>query len=514
MDGPGREPPAAATRRLADAVDALLAPRQPPGWALALTWALVALTYVYQGVSPAFNADDIIQMQWPDDALTFLTQGRWGYYFVFAFVMHSNPAPLFSTLVGVTLIVASGLIAARILQIRQALATVVFVLIGAVSVYYGDLFSYHSTRIAYPLGNLLAIAGLLALLRRRRALGVLLLALAPGFYQAASELAAVVLAGWALRRLIRAEGLAVLPEFGKAALGLGASLALYLFGTHAAYAVLGIPMNDRMSVDPLAIVHRFGEIRTLVVAHSAPILAPSSGRYLPVSVMLCATALGAAFAAVSIAAAARRDGPRGVVAAIALNLALLVAPWFLILASGGLSAPFVPRSLYAISTVHAVWAATLLEAAAPGGFPPPRRRAAFLVACAVAFLLTVASAAHINEMVFDQYLASQDDLYATNRIIARIDDMLADTPGAPTGAIPIAVIYDRPTMSGPRGSVWTSRKNAWSREFIFRLLDRRFHWVPPERYQREWQAARTHPEWPARGSVFLDDGVVVVVVTK
>ena len=141
-------------------------------------------------------------------------------------------------------------------------------------------------------------------------------------------------------------------------------------------------------------------------------------------------------------------------------------------------------------------------------------RAAVLASLTACGLLILASAARINELVFEQYLASQSDLLATNRIIARIDDLLADTQGAPTDDIPLAVIYDRPTMSGPRGTILTSRQAPWSREFIFRLVDHRFHWVSPARYQREWEAARAHPEWPARGSVFLDDGVVVVVVTK
>lgn len=492
----------------AEFADGLMAARRLPGWGLALTWTIVVLTYFYQGVIPAFNADDIIQMQWPADTLTFLTQGRWGYYAVFGFAMHSNPAPLFSTLVGVSLIFATGLIAARILEFRLAITTAIFVLIGAVSVYYGDLFGYHSTRIAYPLGNLLAIAGLFALLRGRVAVGIVLLALAPGFYQAASELAAVVLVGWGLRQLLRPGGMSGWRTFLKATAGLLISLLLYVVGTRAAYWALGLPMNDRMSMDALALVHRFDEIRQLLTVHSLPFLAPAWARYQPVSVMACVTVLGFAFLVYSVAAAYRRNGPGGAAAAIALNLALLIAPWFLILASGGLSAPFVPRSLYSLSTVHALWAATLLDGAAP------RLRGAFFATLAVSGVLIVASAAHINELTFERYLASQSDLLATNRIIGRIDDLLADTPGAPADDIPLAVVYDRATFSGPRGAIPTSRKNAWSREFIFRLIDRRFHWVAPERYERERAAAQSHPEWPARGSVFLDDGVVVVVVTK
>jgi hypothetical protein len=271
-----------------------------------------------------------------------------------------------------------------------------------------------------------------------------------------------------------------------------------------------MPLNDRMSMDALALFHRFSEIRALFLTHSVPILARPGQKYFPAPIMLCVVAFGATFVMYSVVSAYRSGGARTAAAAIALNIALLVAPWFLILASGGAqSAPFLPRSLYALSTVHAIWGATLLEASLVSDLGAAAL--ASLVACAV---LILASAAHINELVFEQYLANQSDLLATNRIIARIDDLLADTPGAPTDDIPIAVIYDRPTISGPRGAIETSRQAPWSREFIFRLIDRRFHWVPPACYQREWEAARTHPEWPARGSVFLDDGIVVVVVKK
>src|SRR5215472_6593400 len=86
--------------RLAKLIEVLRVQHGLPGWALALTFTSVMLVYFYQGVIPAFNADDIMQMQWPDDTLTFIAQGRWGYYWIFGFLMHSNPAPLFSTIVG------------------------------------------------------------------------------------------------------------------------------------------------------------------------------------------------------------------------------------------------------------------------------------------------------------------------------------------------------------------------------------------------------------------------------
>jgi hypothetical protein len=124
------------------------------------------------------------------------------------------------------------------------------------------------------------------------------------------------------------------------------------------------------------------------------------------------------------------------------------------------------------------------------------------------------NAVAIDRRALDDYLASQSDILATNRIIGRIESLLADLPDVPRGEIPIAVVYDRPTVAGPRGDVGTARSAPWSREWIFHLVDRRFTWVVGEPYQRCWQAAQSHGEWPARDAVFLHDGIVVVVAAK
>ncbi|HEX3989720.1 MAG TPA: glucosyltransferase domain-containing protein [Acetobacteraceae bacterium] len=480
--------------------------------AIGLAWVLVLLAYLYQGIVPAFNADDIMQMQNPQDALEIIKEGRWGYYFIFGVLMHTDPLPLLSTVLGTVCLVGSAVLAARLLAFRFAAAALVFILVASISIYYGDLFSYDSTRLAFPFGNLLAIAGLYGFFRGQRAVGIVLLALAPGFYPVASELAAAVLVAVAIRRLAWPQGdtSAVLS----AAAALLASLVLYMLVTHVAYAALGLELNGRTRLDPLAAIHRFHEVLDLFRTHSMPLLARAGGRYLPWPIVLCASCLFVAAAALTILQAYRRRGAAAAALAAGLNAALLVTPYALIFASGGDDTPFSPRALYAFSTIHAVWGATLFDAALPGVPVSRRARITAVLVVAAAGLIVIGSAARITEAAFDEYLASQSDLLATNRIISRIDTMLAQTPNPSPAEIPIAVVAARPFLAGPRGTVATSRQLPWSREWIFHLVDRRFRWVTGDAYLAAQQAAQSHGDWPAADSVFWRDGVVVVVINK
>ena len=480
--------------------------------AIGLAWVLVLLAYLYQGIIPAFNGDDIMQMQNPQDTLGILKAGRWGYYFVFGVLMHNDPLPLLSTVLGTVCLVGSAVLAAQMLAFRFAAAALVFVLIASISVYYGDLFSFDSTRLAFPFGNLLAIAGLNGLFRGQRAAGVMLLVLAPAFYPVASELAAAVLVAVAIRRLAWPQGDTSTLLWAAAALL--ASLVLYMLVTRVAYAALGFELNGRTRLDPLAAIHRFHDIFDLFRTHSVPLLAAAGGRYLPWPIVLCASGLGFAAAALTILAAYRRRGAAAAALATGLNAALLVTPYALIFASGGDDTPFSPRALYAFSTIHAVWGATLLDAALPGAPVSRGGRTTAIVVAAAAALMVIASAARITESAFDEYLAGQSDLLATNRIISRIDTMLAQTPDPALAEIPIAVVAAKPFLAGPRGAVATSRQSPWSREWIFHLVDRRFRWVTGDAYLAAQQAAQSHGDWPAADSVFWRDGVVVVVINK
>ena len=61
-------------------------------------------------------------MQNPQDALEILKAGRWGYYFVFGVLMHTDPLPLLSTVLGTVCLVGSAVLAAQMLTFRFAAA--------------------------------------------------------------------------------------------------------------------------------------------------------------------------------------------------------------------------------------------------------------------------------------------------------------------------------------------------------------------------------------------------------
>ena len=477
-------------------------------------WLIVFAAYCYQGITPAFNADDIMTMQNPDDAWTTVIQGRWGFYLIFGVLLDSNYLPLLSTVLGSLMICSSSLLVANILEFELAASRFAFIVLGSVSVYYGDLFSFDATRLAFPLGNLIAVFGLYCVIRRRWVAGIVLTALAPSFYPAAFELAATVLVAFALRRTIdttRGGPVTALPP----AACLLASLVLYGLATKALYRALGLSLDPaRAKLDFLAALHRFHDIAELFTVHSVPVLAPRAEWYLPTPITLSVTALGVGFLAYSMVAAYRHAGVAGVVVAAVLNVGFIMAPYLLIFVSGGSNTQFAPRSLYAFCTVHAVWGVTLLEWSASTAQRSFAARVATIVSALLLGIIAFENAIVINKKALYDYLASQSDLLATNRIITRIETLLAETPNAPTGDIPIAVIYDRPTLAGPRGNVETSRWTPWSREWIFHLVDRHFHRVGPGGYQKFRQAAQSHSEWPGKDSVFLRDGVVVVVITK
>ncbi|MBY0277290.1 glucosyltransferase domain-containing protein, partial [Candidatus Binatia bacterium] len=171
--------------------------------AFALAWLLVLVAYGFQGIVPAFNADDVMQMQNPHDVHAILAQGRWGYAWLFGVVQDSAYLPLLSTAVGALLLCCTAAIAAAVLGFELTVSRFAFVVVASVSAYYGELFSYDSTRVAVPLGNLAAVLGLAWAVRGRRVTGTVVMALAPAFYPAASELAATVLVAYALRRCAR-----------------------------------------------------------------------------------------------------------------------------------------------------------------------------------------------------------------------------------------------------------------------------------------------------------------------
>lgn len=493
-------------------------PQPGQAWPLLALYAVVLVAYLYQGLVPAFNSDDLIQLQEPEDAANFLAQGRWGFYLVFTLLQGGNPLPLLATLLGAALLVACALMAARLMHLREPFAVAALVLIASISPYYGALFSFDSARIAYPLANLLAVAGLWGLLSKRPGYwlgGVALLALAPAFYPAAIHLAAVVLLARTLVELLRCDRRLAALALLRAALGLLIGLFLYLALTALLRGLLDWPAGARTDFSLLAAVERRREILCLFSHHSLPFLQgfrcrlPMEPLAIRGGVMLAA---GIAFTAFNVFALLRlwRIGRWRIPAFGLLQFLLLLAPYFLILASA--ASPFPPRSLYPLAMAYAFYLAFVIQQLAPTapGSWAHRWRAMLL---GVAGLGALSAAAQINARAFDEYMASRSDLMATNRIVARIETVLADQPPL-SGSIPLVVIHDVFHFAGPTGRVGTARADSWSRERIFRFVDRRF--VPAGELQREraLQEAAKRGVWPAQDAVFLHEGVIVVIISR
>jgi hypothetical protein len=74
------------------------------------------------------------------------------------------------------------------------------------------------------------------------------------------------------------------------------------------------------------------------------------------------------------------------------------------------------------------------------------------------------------------------------------------------------VIYNKGVSTAPRGVPNTARAADWSREWIFRHIDPRFAPVIGFDKTKLTTPDKGFAHWPHKDSVFIQDGVVVVVI--
>ena len=488
-----------------------------------VAFAMILAAYAYQGMIPAFNADDVIQVQGEAGAHV-LSQGRWGGYLVYYGLLDGNPAPFISTVIGSGLMLASLLTIRKLLGITYAISTLVFVVTGAVSMHYCELFSYDGTRINTPIANLLALYGLKLISENRKFLGVFLVALSPAFYPAAILLAVTAVAAMAIHELTSLACLRVLMRCVLRVSCIAVGVAIYKVFTAYVYWMSHTELGSRTDLDWRAAMDNGEAIAMYLAMHAVPFLTGRFSYYTSNAMVVSSGVIVVGFWLVSVAGHVARGERAKVMLWIVLNLALMCAPIgaaFVVGASDTLGS----RSLYGYALVHGFCAATVLDkgllSGAGSGPGMGRLAPAMLVACGTLYL---AHAINIGRKSYDDYLATQSDLLATNRIIYRIESVLATADASrtvPPLAIPLAVIYERPLghdprgfVAGPRGDVGAARQADWSREWIFRLIDPKFRPIDRARRPAFLELARSHGEWPAADSVFIERGVVVVVISK
>jgi Glucosyl transferase GtrII len=481
---------------------------------------LTFIVYLYQGIAPAFNADDVIQIQYPEDTYTFLAQGRWGYFLLFGKLFQSNPVPVLATFLGAGMLVMTGIYACRMLEFSRYASVSVLVAVSAISVYYGYLFSFDSTRIAYPIANLLAVYGLYATANGKPLKGIFLMSLAPAFYPVASELAATVFMAFLTVKLTNTKSRFPIRQGFLLGISILTSLILYAAITHLIAKLSGHPLSTRTQMDFLAALHRSREILCLFTQHSFPILTsigpdlPGYPAVFPTVVALIIFALFAAFIILAIRILLLDGKINRVYFLVLLQIGLVVMPFGLIFCNK--DSPFPPRALYPFAMVHGFYAAFVLER-----LLDEKSLRNTIQTYTVRFVLILAgiflffNAANINMRAFNEYLGSRSELLMANRVLMRIENTIADNPRfTKSDHLPLAVIDNKATLVGPRGNVGAVMPVPWAKERLFHFLDRRITVAGEEKQELAQKAAETHGEWPASNSVFILDDFIVVVVHK
>ncbi len=477
------------------------------------SFAVAIMSYAFQGLAPALNSDDISAIQFGLPNL--LRQGRWASYFLFDRLLDFNSIPGLSTFIGVALLITSCWSHARLMNLREPVAILSLCLVSSISVYYGLLFDFDFTRIFGPLSSAVSSAGLVLVFHRSGKFGipiaVLMLAFGIALYQAALMYQVTLLFSsmllWAVRdgtRQTIASGFR-----GLSAIMIG--VIIYILSTSILYGIAGYSLDDRTTLNLYGIVDNWNTLKGLFFGHSFPVI---SGFYhftstynIFIWMIYCLFWL-----TLTASAGGRISALRWGFAAVCFA-SLVVSPYFLIVVS---KTDYYPaRSLYSFAAVHGALLAIAIETLMTS---ISIRKINVLLPISILFvsLFVLLNAVGIGKYAFDQYLASQSDMATINRIIFRIDEVIAESLSADEftreGAkIPLVVVGDISWQSGPRPGGLSTWMHNWSKENVFRLIDPRFVAAPGSVQNELVEATRAHRRWPAKDSVFVENGIVVVV---
>ena len=477
---------------------------------------LVFLAYGYPSTLLSLNADDVIQIQpASNDTTTFLSIGRWGYYFVFDTILKASPGGWIAAFFGSFALCLSGWIMSQECRLKTALSVSLFIGLGAVSLPYVYLFSFDSTRLAYSIGVFISVLAV-ALVRKYRVwsvgLGLALLTAAPSFYPASLQVAVtfIILAAIADFRIATTRKLCLTLLLG----GLAVLVAgvLYSFLNQLFQGLLGVWPNPRVS---FYIPLNLNDIIERILSasdHTLPsFLGYSHGFPKPTWVQWVIWIFGLLFLYSTLRRVNGEDWVPNSGILIILIFGMLVAPMSL-----SLIAPpqerFPPRTMIAIPIVYAYWIAFPLEVFSLKQISlRPRVFVSIFVGLALMPILYFAhSLVFSNTHAYDEFLATQEDLFRVNRITAAVEQKLGEEMKALPNQIPLVVIGGRNTLAGPRGRVGSARFAGWSREWIFRFTDRRFYPLAGPERSAIVKRAGSGPTWPHPGSIEIFGETVVV----
>lgn len=465
---------------------------------------IVLLCYISMIVLPSYNADDIIQGQpVSGDANTFLSQGRWGYYLIFEKGVGANPLGPFGMTFGLILLLIANVVASRAIGLNSALEVSAYALLATVSLFFTAVFSFDSTRIAYPIAILFAVVGVAFAMSRhpiKWIFATLMLGISPAFFSASVQISATLLCLILLMRTLRGETHKLASDVGRTAAVMVVGLGLYAVSIQISPMLTGVQIGSRVSIDILQALAAYDRFFVIIGKFAFPISAALNSN----AAVLTSVFLFGMAAITSVLVWFRPSSTWAWSVAALASVGLMIAPFWLSFLSP--LDQFGVRALIGYATTHAGLAAVAFVV-----IPAHRTRLRIgLVGTVALFLL--GTAVSTSQIATDEYLTSRNDILATSRLISRVDQAVAHAGLPPSGPIHLAVRFKTGMNMSPRGRHGTARQIPWSREWIFRHVDPRFVPVTGEKYGKLIEASIDRPIWPQEGAVYVEDGTVVVIV--
>ncbi|HOW97699.1 MAG TPA: glucosyltransferase domain-containing protein [Kiritimatiellia bacterium] len=501
--------------------------------AFALAFGVNVLVFAYLLLQHPLGNHDISRLPWVEYRNQ-VSVGRWFCFFLYLLVGHAQ-LPVVNQLWAIVFHVSSGMAAAVYWRrAGGAYPLTVAALMASLVPFVLAYFYYSYQSLCFGAAQLLAIGGLIAAARATRsgvALGALLIMCALASYQPALNVAAVALMLRALLALSDSRARGETPAMGRflrTTLGPGA-LALIAGGVLYRLSLalcrwLGLIEWNAYQLREASLGHLPSRLARSLEAAFAHLVIPQPYMLWPVKLILLALLVMAAWVAL------RRLGTGPGTRAQRIRY----TAWGLLLLLGAI---WATKSIFAVSPIRFYYAFRLaggltllylfgallaMEAPSPRG-----RSLAAALAGAALLLFAHQDLVHSGLMV----RSNQHDLQMANRILDRIETL----PGLDADeTYNLIVIGDLPRYAMQRYTERTRRFEEpadymdehsmvppWEPELVFAMLGSSVSLQTPGRdriqdvrRQQGYRYALQHAAWPAKDSVALLDGDLVVVVLE
>lgn len=482
--------------------------------------ALNGLAYLGYIVHYTYAVDDYVQFS---SGVNHLAHGRWFADFIYNVLMQKNAMPTLAPVIGMTGYILSGIGLCKLWGIATQNRLGVIAL-WSLHPYLLDAYNFRIATVICAVVHLLTVAALLLAPRGKKAFlaAVILLYVALSTYQVALGFAVAAIM---MQTLI----LCVREEFSKDALlaakkslfsyagMLFLAVVLYFILTKAIFIALDVETNPRIQAGFLTgldqLTEKIAVVGTVLFVRLMPIkefILPLAGK-----------------AAIFI------------IYGLAVFTALRKAPCALFRWCAVIWIALIPIGavcfILPIRSSDMPWRTTFgLVVFAAGMFALTQESPSYKVRRASAALCIFLAAFFIVNntiMIHKQYLTNQKDVVIGNRIIAKIQSLDNFRPG-----MPLAVVgrFESDSFSKEGKTHWqiireyaehcstrtyslaqSAFETDWSKySFLLNYLELELRQSSPEQMEQARQWAKTRTPWPDPSSVFIQDNVAVIILSR